>query len=102
MADELPKLTEIIANDPVSDKFGNIGSLMSTLLPYILTAAGLGLLIMLIFGGIGLMTSAGNPDKIKASYGRITHALIGFVIIFASYMIVQLAEVVLGINILGR
>jgi len=108
MANELPKLSEIVSeNDPITKRYNNLGEIISGkngytgLLSYILVAAGLVLLIMLITGGIGLMTSAGNPDKIKASYGRITHALIGFIIIFASYLIVQLAEVILGVTILS-
>jgi hypothetical protein len=55
---------------------------------------------MLIMGGITLMTSGGNPDKTKAGYGRITHALIGFLIIFIAYFVAQLAEVMLGVKFL--
>ena len=81
-------------------KFANttIGDIVSKLLPYIYVVAGLVLLLMLISGGITLMTSAGNPDKSKAGYGRITGALIGFVIIFVSYFIAKIVEVVLGVK----
>lgn len=68
------------------------------LLSYILVVAGLILLLMLISGGIGLMTSAGSPDKSKASYGRISGALIGFLIIFVSYFIAKIIELVLGVS----
>ena len=78
---------------------GTIGDVFSELLPYIYVVAGLILLIMLIMGGFGLMTSAGNPDKTKAGYGKITNALIGFLIIFVSYFVVQLVETILGIKI---
>ena len=63
-------------------------------------AAGLVLLLMLIVGGIGLMTSGGNPDKMKAGYGKITSALIGFLIVFVSYMVVQIVERIFGVDIL--
>lgn len=76
------------------------GDIFTQLLPYIYVIAGLMLLVMLIMGGLGLMTSAGNPDKMKAGYGKITNALIGFLIIFISYFVVQLVEIVLGIKIL--
>lgn len=75
-----------------------IGEIIGALLPYIYVVAGLILLLMLIAGGIGLMTSAGNPDKSKAAQGRITGALIGFVIIFVSYFIAKIVEVVLGVK----
>ena len=79
---------------------GTLGDIFSALLPYIYGIAGIILLFMLIFGGIGLMTAAGNPDKIKAGRGRITAAIIGFFIIFVSYFIVQLVEIALGVQIL--
>jgi len=68
------------------------------LLAYIYVVAGLALLLMLILGGIGLMTSAGNPDKSKAAFGRISGALIGFLIIFISYIVALLVEQVLGVK----
>lgn len=76
------------------------GEIISGLLPYVYVIAGIILLVMLIMGGIGLMTAAGNPDKMKAGYGKITNALIGFLIIFVSYFVVQLVETILGVKIL--
>jgi hypothetical protein len=83
-------------------KFENkkIGDVFSELLPYVFVIAGLVLLFMLIMGGIGLMTAAGDPKKVEASQGRITMALVGFLIIFASYFIVQLIETALGVKVL--
>lgn len=86
--------------DPISKRYNDVGSIVSTILPYIFMISGLVLLFMLILGGISLMTSAGNPDKTKAGYGRITHALIGFLIIFIAYFVAQLVEVMLGIKFL--
>jgi len=77
-----------------------VGEIIGQALPYIYGFAGLGLLLMLIFGGITLMTAAGSPDKAKAGYGKIVGALIGFLIIFISYFVVQIIEVVLGVKIL--
>jgi hypothetical protein len=79
-------------------KDATIGEIIGNLLPYIYVIAGIILLLMLISGGIGLMTSGGNPDKSKASYGRITGALIGFLIIFVSYFLAKIAEIVLGVK----
>lgn len=81
-------------------KFENatIGEIIGKLLPYIYVVAGLALLLMLVMGGIGLMTSAGNPDKTKAATGKITGAFIGFLIIFVSYFIALIVEKVLGVK----
>jgi hypothetical protein len=78
----------------------NLGEIISQLLPYIIGFAGLALFIMLIWGGITLMTAAGDPAKSKAGYGKISAGLIGFLIIFVSYFVTQIVEVVLGIKIL--
>lgn len=89
-----------LPTDPVAGKFSDVGDIVTTLLPYIYVVAGLILLVMLIAGGLTLMTAAGNPDKIKSGYGRITSALVGFLIIFISYIVVQLVEIIFGVAIL--
>lgn len=76
-----------------------LGKVISDALQYVYVIAGLVLLIILISGGIGLMTSAGNPDKIKAGYGKITSALIGFFIVFISYIVVMLVQTIFGVDI---
>lgn len=97
----MDKLSDIInKTDLIGNKYPDLGSIISTLLPYIFVFAGLCLLVMLILGGITLMTAGGNPDKAKAGYGKIVGGVIGFLIIFISYFVVQIVEVMLGIKIL--
>lgn len=86
----------MLPTDPTG--FTNVGSIIGKLLPYVYVVAGLTLLLFLIAGGIGLMTSAGNPDKSKAAMGKISGALIGFLIIFVSYFIAKIVEVLLGVS----
>ena len=98
---------KVLAVDVVLPKeptrFTDVGSIIggkNGLLAYIYIFAGLALLLMLILGGIGLMTSAGNPDKSKVAFGRISGALIGFLIIFISYMVALVVEKLLGVKFL--
>lgn len=83
-------------------KFENktIGDLISELLPYVYVLAGLALLVILILGGITLMTSAGDQARTKTGFGMISGALIGFLLVFVSYFVVQIVQVVLGVKIL--
>jgi len=91
----------IRGSDKVGSKFGwSLAGVISKGLEYAYVFAGVALLVMLVMGGVGLMTAAGNPDKAKESYGKITGALIGFLIVFTSYFLVQIIEVVLGVEIL--
>lgn len=94
--------SSLIPSYPFGFKFADkdVASIFNELLPYIYVFAGLILLFMMIFGGIGLMTAAGDPKKMEASQKRITMALVGFLIVFVSYFVVQIVEVVLGIKIL--
>ena len=77
---------------------GNVGSLISSLLPYIFSAAGILLLIYLVLGGLQMMTSKGDPKAMQSAQGKITNALLGFVIIIISYTIVQLVANLLGLR----
>lgn len=90
-----------VINNPkdFNPQFTDLGSIITQLLPYILVIAGLVLFILLIIGGFGFLTSGGSPDKMKAAQGKITSAIIGFVIIFISYWLVRILEIMLGIQI---
>jgi len=85
--------------DPTIFSGKTVGDVVSATLPYIYVFSGLGLLMMLILGGIELMTAAGDPKKIESGYGRIKTGVIGFFIVFLSYMVVKVVEVVLGIKV---
>jgi heme/copper-type cytochrome/quinol oxidase subunit 4 len=74
-----------------------IGGFISAVLPNVFIIAGVILLLLLLFGGF--MTSD-NPEAQDKGKQAITSALIGFVIIFASYWIIQIIQVLTGVNIL--
>jgi uncharacterized membrane protein len=84
----------------------NITSIVTALLPYIFTVSGLALLVYLIIGGISFMTAGSDPKQVETAKAKITSALIGFVIVFISYWIVQLVGIVFNIqpiqDIFGR
>ncbi len=94
------KLPQLPTNFKFADGPGSIGTIFSSALTYIYVLAGLILLFMLITGGITLMTAMGDPGKTKEGYGKITAGIIGFIIIFVSYFVVQIAQVALGFKIL--
>jgi hypothetical protein len=75
----------------------DLGGVVTKVIPFLFAGAGLILLLNLISGGISLMLSRGDPKAVEGAKGRITTSLIGFIIIFAAYWIVQIAGVVLGI-----
>lgn len=74
---------------------------ISSILPNIYIISGILLLIYLVFGGIMIVSSAGNPDGSSKGKQIITNAIMGFVIIFTSYWIIQIIEIITGIQILN-
>ena len=74
--------------------------IINTLIPIIFVLAGIVLLAMLVSGGFTIFVSAGNPEKIKKGTGMITSALVGFLIIFAAYWIIELLQITFGIKVL--
>ncbi len=91
---------DILEQNPVAGKFKDLGGLITELLKYIYVVAGLSMLVVLIMGGISLMLAGGDPAKIERGYGMIKAALIGFFIVFLSYIITQVMETILGVKIL--
>lgn len=78
---------------------GNFGGIISEVLPYVFGAAGIALLIYLVMGGFQLMLSRGDPKAIQGAQGKITSALVGFIIVVTSFIITRLIGQLLGITI---
>lgn len=76
-----------------------ISALVTLFLRISFVLAGLILLFYFILGGIALMSSAGKSDPKATEQARatITSAVIGFVVVFTAYWIVQLIGKLLGI-----
>ncbi len=87
---------------PPAQKFETPGALISVILKNAYTLAGILLLVLLIFGGFSIIMGAGGSDPKKAAAGKkaITSAVIGFLIVFASYWIIEIIEKITGVNIL--
>lgn len=81
----------------------DIGKLVSIIVSNAIVVAGIILLFLMIFGGISMIAGAGsqNPEQVAKGKQAVTSALIGFIIVFAAYWIVQLIEAITGIQILG-
>lgn len=89
-----------LPQDPLAVRFPNIGAVVSEALKYVYVFAGLALLLMLIWGGILLMTAGEDQAKVKEGYGKISAGFIGFAIIFVSYFVVQIVEIMFRVRIL--
>jgi hypothetical protein len=84
---------------PTGSRFTNLASLVTYALPIIFSIAGLLLLVYLVWGGFDFLMSMGEPEKAEIGKAKITNALIGFVIIFVAYWLVQIVQYLFGIKI---
>ena len=75
-------------------------SIVSAIVIFILIVAALVFFFMLVIGGIRYITSGGDKSATESARGQITAALIGLVIVFAAWAIINLINIFFGINIL--
>jgi hypothetical protein len=76
------------------------GGIVSRLLLFLFPLAGLILFAMLVWGGFEILSSSTQGTKgMEAGKNRITAAIVGFLLLFATYWMAQIIEVVFGIVI---
>lgn len=80
--------------------FGSIGSLVTLFVRGAFVLSGLVILIFFIMAGIGMIQGAGegNAQKMEQAKATATSALIGFIVVFASYWIVKLIGQILNLQ----
>jgi len=76
----------------------SISAIVSKAFPFIFALAGVGLLLMIIAAGFTLMTSAGDAKKMESGKNRLTFAILGFLVIFTAFWVVQLFGTMFGVD----
>lgn len=77
-----------------------IGDILSKLIPYLYVFGGLVLFVMIVWGGFEMLTGAADTKAQEAGKQRITAAAIGFVLLFISYWLVQVLQVIFKFKVL--
>ncbi|PIS14818.1 hypothetical protein COT64_00645 [Candidatus Shapirobacteria bacterium CG09_land_8_20_14_0_10_39_12] len=95
LKDAIPSLTEPFKPGAAT----NVGSIISIILPYLYVIAGLMLLFYLLLGGFHMMTAGSDEKGLAEAKGKITNALIGFLLLFVSYWLVKILGYILGMEI---
>lgn len=101
-------LEQIFADDPTitikqptNIKINDVGALLSAAVGALLIIAALLAFFFLILGGIQWITSGGDKAGMEAARNKITHAIVGLVIVGAAWAIMILVQNFLGITIIG-
>lgn len=77
-----------------------VSSLISKAIGLLFVFGALAFFFMLIWGAVSYILSGGDKAHVENARGRITNALVGFVLLIASFAIVKLIEAFFGIDIL--
>ena len=76
-----------------------IGGIVTGLVRLILVVASLVFFFILVIGGIRWIASGGDKAQTEAARNQITAALVGLVIVFSAWAILQLIKVFFGVDI---
>jgi len=78
---------------------------LTTVFPNVITTAlelvGVVAVIMIILAGIRFLTSGGDQKRLEGARKTLTYAIIGIVVIFGSYLIINLVSFVTGVHCIG-
>jgi hypothetical protein len=80
----------------------NMGDVINGVLSFVMVIAALLVLFYLIWGGIEWITSGGDKGKTESARNKITAAVIGIIILAASFAILQLVLTFLGLGTLNE
>ncbi|MGI8420544.1 MAG: hypothetical protein ACR2LN_07950 [Candidatus Levyibacteriota bacterium] len=80
-------------------KANNLGSIIGNAVTFILVIAAVISLFFLIFGGIRWITSGGDKAKVDSARQTITAAIVGLVIAFLSFFILNVVLQFFGLSL---
>ncbi|MBI4062646.1 hypothetical protein HY410_01875 [Candidatus Gottesmanbacteria bacterium] len=92
---------DIVIDQPTNVRIGELGMLLSAVVGSLLIIAALLAFFYLILGGIQWITSGGDKAGMETARNKITHAIVGLVIVGAAWAIMILVQNFLGITIIG-
>lgn len=76
--------------------FNSFARVISFIIGIITIIAGLYFMFQLLLGGFGWMTASGDKTRLQSAQDRLSHSIIGLVIVVAAYAIVSLLARLLG------
>lgn len=85
---------------PLAKTFTSLGQVVSILLKNAFVLAGLIFFFVLLFSGLKYILSSGNKEQIQKAGSTMTSALWGLIIVFVSYWIIKIIEIITGLEIL--
>ena len=86
---------------PPGIRITDVGMLISAIVGTLLILAALMAFLYLIMGGIQWIISGGDKTHMEEARNKITHAIVGLIIVGAAWAVMMLVQNFLGINVIG-
>ncbi len=98
------KIKDVFGPVKNTESFDTLGGFMSVILPNILMVAGVVAFIGVVFAGIRYIQHAGDgeSDKMNKDQQSLTAALIGLMLIFGAYFILQIVSTITGYDFFNQ
>lgn len=80
-------------------RFASISSIMEIIIPLITISASFILLVLFLIGAFKIITAGGDPEKIKSAQQLFSYAIVGFIIIILSYLLVRVLGFITGVAV---
>lgn len=88
-----------LSNDrSLSNVYPNLASLINIIVPNLFVLAGVLFLFLLILGGFSIIYSD-STKGVEEGKKKITTAVLGFLVMFSAYWIIQIVTFVTGVQI---
>ncbi|OGY19047.1 MAG: hypothetical protein A2900_00875 [Candidatus Chisholmbacteria bacterium RIFCSPLOWO2_01_FULL_50_28] len=78
-----------------------LGDYITPLLRFSIVAAGVISFLIFLAGGVAMISNAGNPKQVEGGKNAITAGIAGLVLVVTAYWIVQIVEVLTGLDLLN-
>ena len=78
-----------------------LGGLINQVISFIFPLAVLILFVMLFWAGFEMFSGAGDEGSLEKGKNRATMAVLGFVLLFMSYWLIQVVETIFGIILIS-
>lgn len=98
----------ILAEVDIQEKFGGpvsgiagVSDLVSRIIQLLYVVSGVILLALILWAGFEIISGAGTDDRERVGKGKkiLTSAILGFLIVIASYWIIQIIGNIIGFKI---
>lgn len=87
-----------LGEDPGANPGGVLAQIISIIIGVLTVVAAIWFLIKLVTGGIGVISSGGDPNKLAKARGDITYGLVGLLIVVTATVFVSFILELLGIE----